>query len=218
MTHSLHRQGSKESLKDEYIVIAFGDTYFLAAQRARFRRVFPSLYSFLEGIALKVGTLKILQAVRKLSQSKTKGKSRDSSLLHSKEELCGYLGKLKEANYGKSAAKSVVVSGLFNEVHSCLKELNLYPHTFQFSLGYFGRTELLPRPEVLEVTTMCGHNMVSPKLVEGLVSNVVHGNTTPEEAARVLVKLCSCGIFNEVRAIKIINELAKSNPGKSYSV
>ena len=214
MTHSLHRQGSKESLKNEYIVLTFGDTYFLAAPRARFRRIFPGLYAFFEGVALKLGTLRILQAIRRSSQLKTNGESRDSVLLHSKEELCGYLQKLKEAHSRKSAAKSVVVSGLFDEVNSCLKELNLCPHTVQFSLGYFGRTELLPRSEILEVTTMCGHNMVSPKLVEGLATNIVQGKTTPEEAARVLVKLCSCGIFNEVRAVKIITGLAKSIPGK----
>lgn len=212
MTHSLHRQGSKESLKEDYVVITFGDTYFLAAQRARFRRIFPGLYAFFEGAALKLGTLRVLQAIRKSSRPKTNEESKDAVLLHSKEELYSYLRKLKEANAGKSAAKSVVVSGLFDEVNSCLNELNLCPHTIQFSLGYFGRTELLPRSEVLEVTTMCGHNMISPKLVEGLASNVIHRRTTPEEAAQVMVKLCSCGVFNEVRAAKIINELAQSIP------
>jgi len=214
MTHSLHRQGSKESLKNEYIVLTFGDTYFLAAQRARLRRIFPGLYAFFEGVALELGTLSILQAIRKSFQPKTKKKSRDAVLLHSKEELRNYLRKLKEANAGKSAVKSVVVSGLFDEVNGCLKELNLCPHTVQFSLGYFGRTELLPSSEVLEVTTMCGHCMVSHRLMERLSRDVAQGKTTPEEATRVMAKLCNCGIFNEPRAVKLINELAKSIPEK----
>ena len=56
--------------------------------------------------------------------------------------------------------------------------------------------------------------MVSHNLVEGLSKDVVQGKTTPEEAARIMVKLCSCGIFNEPRAVKLINELAKSIPEK----
>ena len=202
MTHSLHRQGSIDSLREDYVVLSFGDTYFLATLRARFRRKFPRGYAMLERVLLQLGIRKILRAIRTF---RPKEEPKSAVVLNSKEELHSYLKRVKEANTGKS----IIVSGVFDEVNSCLKELGLCPHTVQFSLGHFGRTELLPRPEVLEVTTMCGHHMVSPRLVETLVSDVATGKATPEGTVQVMARLCSCGIFNQSRAAKIIEDLVK---------
>jgi len=151
---------------------------------------------------MQLGGHKILQAIRTLRPQEG---PKDAVVLNSKEELRSYLNKVKKANTGKS----IIVSGIFDEVNSCLKELGLCPHTVQFSLGYFGRIENLPRPEVLELTTMCGHHMVSPRLVEMLASELAVGKTTPEAAAEVMAKLCSCGIFNKARAARIIENSAR---------
>lgn len=206
MTHSLHRQGSIESLSSEFVVLTFGDTYFLAQQRARLRRAFPRAYKLLEGVALRLGTLHLFQALRNL---RPKEESKCDNVLNSDEELLNYLQRAKETNIGKSVAKSVVVSGVFEEVDRCLKEAGLCSHTVQFSLGLFGRTELLPADEVLEVTTMCGHHMISPRLVKVLVDDVARGKSTPEEVAQVMGGLCSCRIFNALRAARIIADLAR---------
>jgi hypothetical protein len=206
MTHSLHRQGNVDSLKSEYVVLTFGDTYLLAKQRAFLRRRFPAAYALLEGIALRLGALRALQALRR---SRSKGWPKGDVLLNSREELCACLRAAREASAGRSVAKSVVVSGVFDEVYSCLKEEGLRPHTVQFSLGCFGRTELLPADGVLELTTMCGHHMVSPGLAQASLKDVAKGKTTAKEAARDLAALCNCGIFNEARAARIIEDLAK---------
>lgn len=206
MTHSLHRRGSLDSLRSEYIVLTFGDTYVLAKQRAFLRRRFPVAYALLEGIALRLGALRALQALR---WSRSKGRPKGDILYNSREELCACLRAASAATAGRSVGKSVTVSGVFDGVYSCLKEEGLRPHTVQFSLGCFGRTELLPADGVLEVTTMCGHHMVSPRLVEASVKDVVRGRTSPEQAARDLAALCNCGIFNEARAARIIEDLAK---------
>lgn len=203
MTHSLHRQGHVESLKEDFVVLAYGGAQsVLATQKERLSKKFPRFHKMLKGMFSKRGIIKILRIVRK---RESKEEFKTAVVLNSKEELYSYLKRQKDANTGKS----VVVSGLFDEVNSCLKELDLCFHTVQFSLGYFGSTELLPREEILEMTTMCGHHMVSTRLVEKVASDVGKGKITPKEAVQAMGKLCACEIFNEARAAKIIEALIK---------
>ncbi|MDH5792328.1 MAG: hypothetical protein OEZ44_09070, partial [Candidatus Bathyarchaeota archaeon] len=82
------------------------------------------------------------------------------------------------------------------------------PHTVNMSLGTWGRTELLPEGPVLELCTMCGHAMVSSRLVEAMISRVRKGAMTAEDAAVELGKQCTCNIYNTVRAAKIIRGLS----------
>ena len=72
------------------------------------------------------------------------------------------------------------------------------------SLGVWGKTELLPSKEVLEITTMCGHAMVAANLVEKIIEDIKKGKTTPEKAAKKLAKPCECGIFNPTRAAELL--------------
>jgi acetylglutamate kinase len=107
---------------------------------------------------------------------------------------------LKKIDLGSS----VVVSGLFQQVDECLKKINLRPHTVQFSLGVFGRVDRLPEEKMLEITTMCGHHLISPRLVKKLVKDVKADRITTERAAELLGKQCICGAFNKARATKLI--------------
>ena len=205
MTHSLHRQGKIDSLKEDYVVLTFGTSrsaqVILSTPKLLLCKKSPRFYEILKGIYQKLGIPLIRKTIIKLRQER--GINRPL-VLNSNEELFRCLKKLKEANSGKS----VVVSGIIDEVNSCLKKIKLCPHTIQYSLGYFGKAELLPREEVLEITTMCGHHMVSPMLVEKMVDDVKRGRSNPEEAAQTMTKLCFCGIFKN-RATKIINSLVK---------
>jgi len=199
MTHTLHRQGSVESLKQDYTVL-IADIPF-RTYRARLRRKFPGVYIIIKKTLSNVGILKMLRIIER---KKPVGAYRQP-VFNNKEELTRYLKDLKERNIGKS----VVVSGLFDEVNDCLNKLNLSPHTVQFSLGIFGKKELLPKREVLEITTMCGHHMISSRLVEKLTSHIRDGKTTIEEAVGVMNKQCICGVFNKARACKLIEAFAK---------
>jgi len=129
------------------------------------------------------------------------------TVLNNKKELTSYLKKLKERK--KKAGISVVVSGLFDEVNDCLKKLDLSPHTVLFSLGYFGKIELLPKEDVLEISTMCGHHMISPRLIEKLANDIKHQKITSAEAVRVMARQCVCGAFNKARACKLIEALQR---------
>jgi len=120
------------------------------------------------------------------------------------EAVVGVLKEMKEANLGIS----IVVSGIFEEVFEACREVGIEPHTVNMSLGTWGRTELLPEPTIMELCTMCGHAMVSPKLVEAMVERVKRGASAPEEAAVELGKQCTCNIFNTVRAAEIIRDLS----------
>ena len=205
MTHTLHRQGSVESLKEDYVVFYFGEEPapgFLARQKARLREQIPCIYAMLKSLKRVIVRKPRITNTHEPKEELKEGLERPA-VLHSKEALSDCVKMLKEANTGQS----VVVSGLVQEVSSCLGELGLCPHTIQFSLGHFGKTELLPDEKVLETTTMCGHHMISPRLVETLASDVGKGRITPEKAAEAMAKLCTCGAFNKARAVKTIEAL-----------
>ncbi len=206
MTHTLHRQGSVESLKEDYVVLVMGEDIPFDIYRRRLQKRFPYIYEMVKKVLLNFGILKLLRIIRK---AKPTGSYR-SPVFNNKKELTSYLKELKERNMGKS----VVVSGLFDEVNDCLKELNLSPHTVQFSLGTFGKKELLPNKEILEITTMCGHHMISPGLVEKLANDIKNGSISLEEATEVMSEQCVCGVFNKERTCKLMETLVS----KLYSL
>jgi hypothetical protein len=120
------------------------------------------------------------------------------------DDLVAMMKDLKEADLGMS----VVVSGLVDVVDECCRKAGIQRHTVEFSLGIWGKTELLPPDDVLEVTTMCGHAMISPKFVQSVVEDVRAGKMTAEAAGKTLAPQCTCGIFNPVRAGQLVGGMA----------
>jgi len=52
---------------------------------------------------------------------------------------------------------------------------------------------------------VCGSGEVDVKLeVEKMIEDIKKGKTTPEKAAKKLVKPCECGIFNSIRAAELL--------------
>ena len=209
MTHTLHRRGNVESLKEDYVILVVSKDIPLGIYRTRLRRKFPRIYEIVKKVFLNMGILKMLKIIKR---TKPAG-SDENPVFNDRKELTNYLKELKERNMGKS----VVVSGLFDEVNHCLEELNLSPHTVQISLGTFGKKELLPEEEILEITTMCGHHMITPNLVEKLASDIKDGKISCEEAVRVMSKQCVCGVFNKGRACKLMEALVNKLYSPSYS-
>ncbi len=119
--------------------------------------------------------------------------------------LCGVIADLLKADLGLS----ITVSGLLDEVRRCCRELGFSRHSVEHSLGIRGRVELLPRRAVMELQTMCGHGMVSFNFIQKMIDWVKLGRVTPAEAARYLAKPCECGVFNPVRAEKLLEEVRK---------
>jgi len=121
------------------------------------------------------------------------------------EEVKAVIKELVQADLGAS----VVVSGIFDNVHGALREAGKNPHTVNMSAETFGRLDLLPEPKVLEITTMCGHHMVASNLVKHLAREVKRGAISAEEAAVEMAKQCTCNFFNVERAEKLLNEYIK---------
>jgi len=207
MTHTLHRIGSDESLKEDYVVLV------MPSKDINHEGSGPKLRRFLE-MALEAGAVKIGDA--RLGNQYHQGgidtllnNVEDRAVVHGvfkdQDALIRILQDLKEAKLGLS----VVVSGLFDEVEACCNQVGLKGHTINQSLGRWGRTDRLPSQEILEINTMCGHGMVTVGLIEEVIEEVKNGGCTPEEGGERLFKPCMCGIFNPHRAVKLIRTLAK---------
>ena len=120
-----------------------------------------------------------------------------------KEDFVNALRRIKEYDAGLS----VVVAALTDEVREIARDLHIEPHTINMSLGVFGNMAILPDMEILEVTTMCGHGMVSPYLVRKILAKIKRKWISIEEGAIELAKPCVCGIFNPVKASVLLRKL-----------
>jgi len=103
---------------------------------------------------------------------------------------------------------SVVVSGLIDQVFPFVRSLGIKPHTVNLSLGVFGPKRLLPEKDIVEVTTMCGHDMVTHRCVERAEKDILKGKKTAFEAAQDLARSCSCGVFNVQRASELLTAIS----------
>ena len=126
-----------------------------------------------------------------------------TAVFNDKEDVEKLVKEIKDQKLGVS----VVLSALFSDVRDVCACAGLKEHTYHTSLGVFGKTEKLPDEKTLEITTQCGHALISAHLVEALVKKIRKGKTTVEEAAQMLVKPCACGIGNTKRIEKILNEM-----------
>jgi hypothetical protein len=115
--------------------------------------------------------------------------------------------KLVEEIKQKQLGISVVLSGLFSDVRDICRCTGLKEHTYHMSLGVFGKTDRMPDEKTLEITTQCGHSLISASLVEAILKKMRKGKLSPEEGARLLVKPCACGIGNTKRIEKILREM-----------
>lgn len=203
MTHSLHRSGTIESLRGDYVWLMYQakgiNDKDIAAKAQEFIAVAEAVGSENWG-DVKSGP-KVVYPVEEIKRRVT-DQSRLRGVFTRRQQVVDFLKALKEKNLGLS----VIISGLLDEVLPACREAGVTPHTINYAAGVWGKKELLPSEEILAITTMCGHHMISPKLVEKLREEVRQGRCTPEEAAHELATFCPCGIFNQVRAAKLLTE------------
>lgn len=207
MTHSLHRSGTVESQRGDYV------WFMYQAKGVNDKDIAPKAMEFIAAAEIvgsenwgDVKSGSILEFPIEEIKSKVTDKSRLRGVFTSRQQVVDFLEIIK----GKNLGLSVIIAGLLEEVIPACKEAGLTPHTINYSLGVWGKKELLPREETLAVTTMCGHHQISPALVEKKVQEVRKGRKSPEAAAKELALFCPCGIFNQVRAADLLEEQAKS--------
>ena len=203
MTHSLHRFGTVESQKNDFV------WFMYQAKGVNDVNSVDKGLQFIE-VVEKYGSenwgdvrtgCKLEHGVEKIRENLT-DRSRLRGVFTSKEQVVNFLKEIKERDLGQS----VIIAGLLDEITDACKEAGLRPHTMNYSLGIWGKKELLPEDDVLAITTMCGHHMISSGIVEKNMKLVREGKKNAEKAAREMAVLCPCGIFNQVRAQEILEE------------
>lgn len=113
-----------------------------------------------------------------------------------------FVEELKAADLGIS----VNISAPMAEAERCCRDAGIVRHSVEYSLGFRGRVDKLPDAKTLELSTMCGHGMLSADFVGKMVDWVKENRRTPAEAARYMARFCTCGVFNVSRAERIIRK------------
>jgi len=129
-----------------------------------------------------------------------------ASIFDNKEATLKTLREIKAADFGQS----VTVAGDIQDIFEMCREIGTEPHTAIVPLGMWGKTELLPREGIRELTMMCGHSLISARYCESLVQRVASHELTCEEAAKELSRVCICGAFNVTVAKDIFASLLSS--------
>jgi len=208
MSHTNHRQGTRENLSNCFVTIA------MASQGINTAGASQKLQQFLDIAArhnpvnagnMKVGNLYVAGSMEKLSAG-MEG-SIVQAAFNSEDDLVGFLTDLNEADLGVS----VVVTGLMDETKKCSEKAGLHRHTVEYSLGVFGKTERLPDKSIMEISTMCGHGQVSFNLVQRMVKDVTRGVLTLDEATMTLTKPCICGIVDPTRVRRLLEKMVAAS-------
>ena len=201
MTHTLHRQGTVENLSCDFPMHAMPAVGFNKEGCE------PKLRQFWD-IAQKHRPVNLGEGKsgnwfgHPVEELRTKLSTITHAVYTSEEHLTGLLRDLKEADIGMS----ITMSGLMDRLFACCGQAGVKPYAIEHSLKILGDTSGLPDPKVMEMTTMCGHAMVSRGLVYILVEKIKKGEMTPDQAGIELSKPCQCGIFNPMRAARLLEE------------
>lgn len=203
MTHTLHRIELKTDLKADFIFLCTPATGINTRGAAsKLARVFEILQD-VGPVNMGFYGSKSERISLESMQERLHDNSRLRCLFDSSSSMVDVLRRMKDENTGLSIA----VTGSLPEVLAVARDAGLIPHTVNLSLGVFGKTELLPPDEIMEVTTMCGHGMISSSLVRETFESVRKGKITVEEAMVKLDQPCTCGIVNPVRIRPILEQL-----------
>jgi hypothetical protein len=219
MTNTLHRFGAPETLEDDYVVFA------MAARGLNERGATEKYRRFLEiasqhepvnlGDATKGGLFRPTKSLNPLAHWFRKDERNIPALIQDVEsptvvsavfdnpdKVVRFLRDIKEADLGLS----INISALTDRTDELAREAGITRHSVEYSLGFFGNKDVLPDQRVLQLSTMCGHGMVSFGLAQKMMDWIMEGRRTPEQAAGYMARFCTCGVFNTCRAARILRQ------------
>ncbi|HEY31517.1 MAG TPA: hypothetical protein G4O10_00235 [Dehalococcoidia bacterium] len=210
MTHTNHRQGTIESLQGDYVVFIYparGINDEGAGPKAEEFLRLAYRHGPVNAGPARTGDVFISDPQRVLDRISRVGSA--YAVFDAKDKVTAFVKDVVKADLGLS----VIVSGLINEVGDICQQVGIKRHTAQCSLGVWGKTDRLPPEEMLDITTMCGHGMISSNLVRRMAREVSRGLNSFEEAASKLARPCSCGIFNPKRAQDLLRVAIEKEAG-----
>jgi hypothetical protein len=217
MTNTLHRFGDAESFHDDYVVIA------VPSRGRNDEGIVPKLRTFLQlalpfkpvnlGDSRRGGAVRPSQHMTPLSHWRRDSEpnlqavidgldapATVAAVFDNLEAAEGFVKAIRDADLGISINISTSITG----ARQCCDAAGIHRHSAGYSLGFEGKTEHLPNGDVLALSTMCGHGMVSTSLAKKMIDWVREGRRTPEQATGYLTRFCSCGVFNPSRARRIL--------------
>jgi hypothetical protein len=57
-----------------------------------------------------------------------------------------------------------------------------------------------------EISTMCGHSLISPRIARKARDGVNHNTMSAQQGACMIERPCTCGIFNTDRCAKLLKK------------
>ena len=219
MTNTLHRFGDAASFRDDYVVFA------IPSRGNNDQDSVPKLRRFLEmavpfhpvnlGDARHGGALRPSRSMNPTAHW-NRGTRPDfaavieglnapttaAAVFDNRPAAEDFVKAVVAADLGLSVNISTAIDG----AEQCCDAAGICRHSVGYSLGFEGKTEYLPGSDVLQISTMCGHGMVSASLAKKMLDWVKEGRRTPEQAVTYLQRFCSCGVFNPSRACRILEQ------------
>ena len=218
MTNTLHRYGDSESFRDDYILFAIpcrgkNDEGAVEKQRQFLRicarhkpanmgngnfgsyRPCPELnptVHWRRDTSQDYAT--VIEAVNKPGTV--------AAVFESREAAVAALREVIQADLGLSINMSTSVQG----AQECCQSTGLTRHSVEYSLGFWDPQDHLPNSQVLELSTMCGHGMVSFNMAKKMLDMVREGRRTPDHAVLTLARFCPCGVYNPDRARRLLED------------
>lgn len=221
MTNTLHRYGSAESLRDDYIVFA------MSARGINDGGSVEKFKTFLDiarrhgpinlGDATKGGVFRPSKRLNPLAHWFRRDERDPDALVRNIDQptvvsavfdntssLEAFLAEVREADLGLS----INISALTDEAAAVASRAGITRHSVEYSLGFFGALDKLPDRATLSIATMCGHGMISFNFAKKMIDWVKEGRRTPDDASRYMARFCTCGIFNTTRSCRILRDCA----------
>ena len=208
MTNTLHRQGTPESLKNDYVIFAHTakgvNQAGSSSKLQEFMRICLGYHPVNMGSSRLGMMLDENVDIQKLIASLGDG-SQAIAVFTELDTLRKVVEDLARADLGLS----INISGLLAGAQECCRKAGIERHSVEQSLGFWGAKDRLPERPILEFNTMCGHGMVSFNLIRKMIEYVKLRRLTPRGAANIMGKCCACGAFNPARAEILLEKARK---------
>lgn len=217
MTNTLHRYGDAPSFADDYIVIA------VPSRGNNDENAVPRLKKFLEmaipfhpvnlGDALHGGALRPCKSLNPTAHWKRDSVPVFADVINGLDTATTAAAVFDNSTSAENFVRAVVEADLGLSVNisisveqaaRCCALSGACRHSVGYSLGFEGKTERLPNEDVLMLSTMCGHGMVSASFAKKMIDWVKEGRRSPKHAASYMARFCLCGIFNTSRAARVL--------------
>ena len=225
MTNTLHRFGDEESFRDDFVVIC------VPSRGRNDENIVPKLRKFLQ-MALKYKPVNLGDArhggvhrpsrnMNPLSHWKRDIKPNFDAVIAGFDTATTAAAVFDNHRSGRSVRHRRAQGGSRSERQhldvdqrraQMLRGGGDPPSQRGLFAGFRGKDrEHLPSADVLSLSTMCGHGMVSTSLAKKMIDWVREGRRTPAQACTYLSRFCSCGIFNPARAERILEDARGKN-------